>query len=323
MYFKPKIFISSVMKGNLELRKKISDILESDGAEVLLYEKNLTPSVDPNTYKSSIHDADLVIFIIDQYGTPTPDGLTGTEEEYKEAELCGIKSYVFISKGIQETPKDFASFIENIKKKGVSYYEYKDNDDLLKQITNCLFNMARDCFLNRKYLSRLPSETLVSPSFNADYVKGMNYLAQYKKMVELTEQKRLETSFDPLYSNIILALTDIPSGYIQDYEKNKFMDQKLFDLLNAVATNCLLFEDRHSHYFTTDYSGNGFEIHAPLYGQEKVYRCYPADPSRTDEYRRELLPMFNHIKDSINDLENYLKDRKNDIDLTYNISTES
>lgn len=41
MFFKPRIFISSIMKGSLKKRDAIKKLLSECGAEVLLYEKNL------------------------------------------------------------------------------------------------------------------------------------------------------------------------------------------------------------------------------------------------------------------------------------------
>ena len=51
MYFKPRIFISSTMGDKLELRENIKKWFESAGAEVALYEKDLTPSTNSNTYR--------------------------------------------------------------------------------------------------------------------------------------------------------------------------------------------------------------------------------------------------------------------------------
>lgn len=49
MFFQPRIFISSLLKGKLETREEIKKILEDCGAMVLMYEKNLTPSNLTNT----------------------------------------------------------------------------------------------------------------------------------------------------------------------------------------------------------------------------------------------------------------------------------
>ena len=62
MYFKPRIFVSSTMGDKLALRNKIKDIFESAGAEVALYEKDLTSSTTPNTYREDILQTDFVVF---------------------------------------------------------------------------------------------------------------------------------------------------------------------------------------------------------------------------------------------------------------------
>ena len=50
MFFQPRIFISSLLKGKLETREELKN-LEDCGATVLMYEKNLTPSI--NNFVSS------------------------------------------------------------------------------------------------------------------------------------------------------------------------------------------------------------------------------------------------------------------------------
>lgn len=47
MIFRPKIFISSTFKENKSLREDIHDFFVSVGAEPMLYEKEMTPSVIP------------------------------------------------------------------------------------------------------------------------------------------------------------------------------------------------------------------------------------------------------------------------------------
>ena len=79
MFFKPRIFISSLMKNKLELRTKIEKTLTEAGAECMLYEKNLTPSSDNNTYRNDIVDADFIVLILDNnYGAKTDWGISGT-----------------------------------------------------------------------------------------------------------------------------------------------------------------------------------------------------------------------------------------------------
>jgi hypothetical protein len=75
MYFQPRIFISSTLAGKLGLRKKLEQLFIDVGAEPLLYESSLTPSINPYTYRNDIKESDFVIFIIDDInGTPTSSG---------------------------------------------------------------------------------------------------------------------------------------------------------------------------------------------------------------------------------------------------------
>lgn len=103
MYFKPRIFVSSTMGDKLALRNKIKEIFESAGAEVALYEKDLTPSTTPNTYREDILQTDFVVFIIDErYGVKTNLGLSGTEEEFNIVTSNHMPCHVYL-KQIEKT----------------------------------------------------------------------------------------------------------------------------------------------------------------------------------------------------------------------------
>ena len=70
MIFRPKIFISSTFGENKKLRDQIRNYFYSVGAEPLLYEYELTPSIQPMTYRINLADADFMIMIVkDNYGT--------------------------------------------------------------------------------------------------------------------------------------------------------------------------------------------------------------------------------------------------------------
>ncbi|XDD41725.1 DUF4062 domain-containing protein [Leptospira sp. WS60.C2] len=82
MYFKPRIFISSTLDIN-QIRNITQNVLEETGAEVILYEQNLTPSIKEYTYRYDINEADFIIFIFDnRYGSLTNAGISGTHEEW-------------------------------------------------------------------------------------------------------------------------------------------------------------------------------------------------------------------------------------------------
>ena len=96
-FFKPRIFISSLLKNRIKLRESIEKILTSAGAEVLLYEKILTPSVNLNAYRTNVKDADFIIMILDEnYGTKTKTGRSGVEEEYIIATENRIKTHIYL-----------------------------------------------------------------------------------------------------------------------------------------------------------------------------------------------------------------------------------
>ena len=128
MYFKPRIFVSSTMGDKLTLRNNIKGIFESAGAEVALYEKDLTPSTTPNTYREDILQTDFVVFIIDErYGAKTNLGLSGTEEEFNIVTGNHMPCHVYL-KQIEKT-EEAEKFENLIKSKGISYFYYKDEKD--------------------------------------------------------------------------------------------------------------------------------------------------------------------------------------------------
>jgi hypothetical protein len=148
MIFKPRIFISSTIGENLEIRDELQNFYTSIGAEALLYEKNLTPSTLPMTYRKDILDADFVIFIIkDDYGKPTDAGISGTHEEFQIVLSTSIPKHVYIklkNGGSDLKKKSLKKFIAEIEKEQISYYYFKDDKDLLKRIKETTFTIAKD-----------------------------------------------------------------------------------------------------------------------------------------------------------------------------------
>ena len=65
MFFQPRIFISSLLKWKLETREEIKKILEDCGATVLMYEKNLTPSMGNYTYTARFGTMDEMNEFVD------------------------------------------------------------------------------------------------------------------------------------------------------------------------------------------------------------------------------------------------------------------
>ena len=131
MIFKPKIFISSTFKENEKLRGDIEKYFESIGADPLLYEKQLTPSVQPMTYRYNLLDADFMILIIkEDYGTKTEHGISGIHEEYRTAFDNKIPLHVYL----QKNSKEDNPLVKELKKDGISYYYFDSDSDLMERL---------------------------------------------------------------------------------------------------------------------------------------------------------------------------------------------
>ena len=99
-----------------------------------MYEKNLTPSIDTNTYREDILHTDFVLFIIDErYGAKTENGISGTEEEFNIVTYNKKPCHVYL-KEIEKT-EEAEKFEKFIKSKGISYYFYKTEKELLENLS--------------------------------------------------------------------------------------------------------------------------------------------------------------------------------------------
>ena len=148
MIFKPRIFISSTLSENLTIRSQIEKFFFSIGAETLLYEKNLTPSVSPMTYRNDIIDADFIIFIIkNKYGQRTENGISGTHEEFNISLETNIPKHVYIK--LENGERESKELIEVINNNQISYYYFKTDKDLLKRIKETTFTIAKEIMLRK------------------------------------------------------------------------------------------------------------------------------------------------------------------------------
>lgn len=178
MLFRPRIFISSTFKENKETREKLEEIFSDFGAEPLLYESTLTPSVLPLTYRQNVIDSDFIILILKQdYGTKTNSGLSGTHEEYRIAKLNKIPMHVYIlneEDKQSENNEDVEKFKKELGKDNISYYYYKDDDDLISRIQKTTFTIAKEIMLNDIQNVNLPNSDVASLVLEKDYYKAIS-----------------------------------------------------------------------------------------------------------------------------------------------------
>ncbi len=231
MYFKPRIFISSTMGDKLQLRTDIKNEFEKHGAEVALYEKDLTPSVDLNTYRSDVLKADFVIFIIDdRYGKKTEFGISGTEEEFVLVQNNRIPFHVYL-KQVRKT-KNAKAFEEKLKTQGISFYYYNSEEELKEKLFSTSFTIARDIIYNNIDQLSLDRNLIRKLAIKCDYEICLSICSGFEKVIEITNN----TGFSLDNSNILIATF---SPYVTQILQNKpgLIDKQLDNLLRAFLLN--------------------------------------------------------------------------------------
>ena len=228
MYFRPRIFISSTMGDKLELRENIKKWFESAGAEVALYEKDLTPSINSNTYREDILHTDFVIFILDErYGAKTNTGLSGTEEEFHIVSQNKKPCHVYLKQ--IEKNNEAKKFEDLIKNRGISYYYYKDDADLLQRIQSTCFTIAKDIFMSNLYSQRIDPCIINKAAKKADYNLGIYYCEMFESLLDICSK----TPYNIENSNLLIAAFDGLSGWVNN-TKTIFIDKKLEELFREI-----------------------------------------------------------------------------------------
>lgn len=238
MYFKPKIFISSTFE-LIDIREKIKNIYEESGAEVILYEKDLTPSIKIATYREDIKDADFVIFIFNEkYGKQTGSGKSGTHEEWDIVKETKIPKHVYLkeSKKLQKKQKDFIN--KELKKEYISYYYYKNNNILLEQIKRMTFTIARDIAIN-KINDHIEEKIIKRLAIDNDYEKALDFIKEIDLIKNLERLGLASLTF----TSIILEIIGGWDMYFIDNNYDIFIDQKMNDHFHRVYQAFSKFKD--------------------------------------------------------------------------------
>lgn len=274
MFYKPRIFISSLLKDRIELRDKISSILANAGFEVLLYEKNLTPSTDLYTYRKNILDADYVIFILDdEYGSKTDTGLSGTEEEYMIATYNNKSRHVYIkykSESVIDEHNNISSdnnlFLDKIKEQGISYYLYKDEEDLVKRITESIVTIAGEIAVKKALDNQISADDVFRISLKHDYDLALGFIAIYKSMIFEMNNR------DWICSTIFTAFNEDNVEWWFSGTRYHFIDEKMNDMVDKIFIYASDFIDRHVDEFISN-SSSSFELKCPVYGVVTICNC--------------------------------------------------
>lgn len=265
MIFKPRIFISSTLNENLKIRSKIEDFFSSIGAETLLYEKNLTPSVNAMTYRRDILDADFIIFIIkNEYGTRTDYGISGTHEELIISLENKIPKHVYIK--LEDGETNAKELIDEINNNQISYYYFKNDTDLLKRIKATTFTIAKEIMLKKLEDSQLSKYSIKRISTKYDYERAVEII----KIIESMKKVENNFRFDWVDTNIFDAFIS-PIVDSKERERWIFIDKKIEDILDELLVIYHKFNCHCIDYTTIPGTNRSFEV--DILGQVTINSC--------------------------------------------------
>lgn len=245
MIFRPKIFISSTFKENIKLRENIRKYFYSTGAEPLLYENELTPSVLPMTYRHNLLDADFMILIVkEDYGTETDLGISGIHEEYKIAFNNKIPLHVYLKKGnVDDNP-----LIKELKKDGISYYYFDSDKDLMARLKETTFTIAKEIMQNHIDKSKLPDETIKKMAGKVDYNRAMQVISIIESMSEAVKINEVDWISSDIFTECLERI-------IYEFSSNHhhFVNWKLDEQLN----NMLKIASNYISHSVLDFTSTG------------------------------------------------------------------
>ncbi len=256
MIFRPKIFISSTFRENEKIRNQIRDYFYSVGAEPLLYEYELTPSIHPLTYRMNLSDADFMIMIVkEKYGTETETGLSGIHEEYKIAHTNNIPLHVYLMKDSPSSDNANNPLIEDLKKDGISYYYFENDRDLLKRLKQTTFTIAKEIMLKDIEKSKIPKESIVRLAGDADYSRAMQVVSIIESMKDAIQIYELDLISSNMFSQCLECI-EYEFSSLGHHFINWKIDEALREMINIA--------NEYSVHFCRDFTSNGHYREYPI-----------------------------------------------------------
>lgn len=293
MIFRPKIFISSTFKENEKVREQIRKYFYSVGAEPLLYEYELTPSIYPMTYRVNLLDADFMILIIkDDYGTKTNTGISGMHEEYRIAINNQIPLHVYLKKNSSsELDKDKKKFIKELEENGVSYYYFNSDSDLLKRLKETTFTIAKEIMLNNIKNSKIPKDTIIKLAGNSDYDRAMQIITIIESMKNVAKIYKLDLIKSTIFSECLEYIV-----YQFSLARHYFINWKLDELLNNMLKIVTVYLEHLVRDFTA--TSNSHEYNIKILNTINVnslsyHRC---SDWQISDYKESLESFFNEYE---------------------------
>jgi len=291
------------MSDKLALRNRIEKFFNEVGAEVMLYEKTLTPSTNKLTYREDIKEADFVIFILDEhYGSKTSLGLSGTEEEYRIVSQLNQKLHIYLKDTSPiDLNDDALAFEKEIKQSGYSYYYYKDEKTLCQRIKQTTFTIAKEIALYQLDKEKFDNKTMLKISKNYDYGIAIGYISLHNKLIELSKD------YDAIETNLFVEMTDYAEESIFG-NINRFVDRKMYDYLFKAYNIARIFNNKHVNDYTST-GRNGIKYEIPIYKEIEIHRLIPNEPIDRNWYKQKINEYIEAFKEFIT----YVEQKNTDI----------
>lgn len=286
MYFKPRIFISSTLDLT-SIRNEIREHLESAGAEVMLYEDNLTPSIRPATYRQDVLEADFIIFVFhNRYGSKTEQGISGINEEWLIVKDTNIPKHVYVRKATKGQEKRLQTFVtKELSKNRISYYYYSNRKDLMRRIKGTVFSIAKEIAVNKLEALNVEAGIIRSAKAKSDYAKGIQFIKQIDETIELSNIGMC----DLIESTVICSIIE-PWEYDSRRNRGAFIDEKLNDSFKEMLTAYNSFLKLHQNNYTS--SGESRTIKLKWSQTEVSYRELKAGANSRHGEVQERLQSF-------------------------------
>ena len=296
MIFRPKIFISSTFSENKKIREDIRKFFYSVGAEPLLYEHELTPSVIPKSYRTNLLDADFVIMIVkDKYGTKTEYGMSGIHEEYRIALNNNVPLHVYLKRNKESNNTEESNpLIEDLVKDGISFYYFDNDRELIKRLKETTFTIAKDIMLSQLEKNKIPDNILYKLASEKDYNKAMDVV----NIIEDMRRACTDYELDYISSNIVTSCFD-PICFEFKSRQHRFNNWELETQLHKMIA---IAEDFMSHS-VKDFTSNGHHraLMINIIGKVYIENLYYNKCSdwKYEDYRESLRCLFEEYENFV------------------------
>lgn len=173
-----------------------------------------------------------------------------------------IPKHVYIK--LNENDSDAKELIEEINNNQISYYYFKDDNDLFKRIKETTFTIAKEIMLKKVEDSQLPKTSVRKICVKNDYEKAIEII----KIIE--SLKKIGMYFDWVDSTLFDSFVE-PIHMYRVSEKWIFNDRKIEDILDEMLS---IYEKYGDHGMDYTSIPNSFRtIKVPVLGEVIISNC--------------------------------------------------